>query len=815
MSFNDEVLKPGRGRAIRVEGSIDGFATILYRWGEVAGELGGPGNMYSARIVSLSPIRRALGQNRMAAAGTCELVLNNADGALDALTGAASLDTQAKLRFRIWLDIYDPQNLPADLSANARQLGEYALSTWIHQDDARLVLSLADDVVGAVAQQASLPTPLDWHNVGGSAATNPLFDGYATADSITENSPIQLAFGEDWVLALPHIIPFGTVDAAYQDKVIVPICVTSSTAAASATEITELRVNWYDANAKRARLVDIRKTVWDEQNHVLLNVWTVERSPTITKNGHSFKVIYLVVRADLGALSKTQNYITGGGQVIDPVLADSYGSSDYGGEWLGNYAPYAVYQMRGYHSNHAAAAQYGQFAAGVLSWFVKGVPLSARTQTTLPVQHPVDVLTDLVSYYSNNTAITVNTTEGARMKAATRMAACAGVVQPWTAGPKRGDPIFQQPPSLRQTITAICQSSDFDAFIDWSGRFSFATDFWDLQFASTGGATWTPDGGLVTSGNGSTTPYIPAVIPETWIDSLERWLPADGERWAPFNRLWFNGGKASPADNADVPYPGPWDFDSGQPASLLLASRIIEATLQQGWRPFRQQAQAPWYWRSLNIVARDMVKFRTHIGGLQLELGQYFALSWTRGPNIGTPYYGAIFQCEGLTYSSTDDSVEVTAVWRDDVTTERQYLLDDETLLVRSKGALTGSASPVPGGTQVDFAGSINLTTMGVAVGDIIVLRYSGEAADSFLLNAAFRITSFTAFQCFVTPSFDGAAPAVAIANAEWSILRGATTYPTVVSDPTNYLLGGDMYGKTTTAGVYSNAAVGNRLISG
>jgi hypothetical protein len=54
------------------------------------------------------------------------------------------------------------------------------------------------------------------------------------------------------------------------------------------------------------------------------------------------------------------------------------------------------------------------------------------------------------------------------------------------------------------------------------------------------------------------------------------------------------------------------------------------------------------------------------------------------------------------------------------------------------------------------------------------------------------------------------------VVNADWSIVRGKTTYPTAVSDPTNYPSGGDIYGKVTdTAGLTSDSEIGNRLISG
>lgn len=813
MSFNTEALIDGRGRVIRIDGSLDKFATTTYRWGNVAGVLDGT-NQYSSRVMSVGSVHRGLGQNRVAGGGTCDLVIANADGAYDALF--ESIDDQAALRLRIYVCFFTPGVSP--LVFTSKLLGEFSLTGWIHQDNETLTFPLGDDVMGAVAQQAALPTLQDWHNVGGSAATNPLYDAFGMPDSITEYSPVQLAFGEDWVLALPHILPVGVIDAAYEKKVIVPICCTSDTGAASQNEITNLRISWFDPNAKKTRVIDVPRTGVTTTGGVPSDVtnWTVERSPTITKDSKSFKIIYLVVRDDLGAYDRAHNYINGDHAVVDPQLAQSYGSSDYGNEFLGGYAGTGIYQRRAEHGNSGGEAQYGCFAAGVLAWYVKGVPLSARTQTTSPIQHPVEVLTDLVNYYSNNTGITVNTTERERVKTATASAACAGTVQPWVSGPKRGDPVFQQPPSLRQVITAICQSSDIDCFIDWSGQFSFATDFWDLTFASSGAASWSPDGGSNTSGNGVTTTYVPTVIPETWLaDGFERWWPSDGERWAPFNRLWFTGGKANPADEQEPPYQGPWDFDTGQPGAITLAKRIIEATLEQGWRPYRQQAQTPCHWRSLNTVARAMVKFRTHIGGLQLELGQYFALSWTRGPTLAGPYSGTIFQCEAITYAQADDTVEITAVWRHDVVTERQYILDDETLIVRSKGLLTGSATPNDGDVVCDFGGTINLTTMGVQVGDILVLRCTTDAEDDFAGNSAHRITRVVSTtEVEVTPVF-GTFDTNPIPNAEWHIERGATTYHTAVSDPTNYPIGGDRYGKVTDAGLYSNASTGNRLNSG
>jgi hypothetical protein len=797
MAINDDLLRDGRGRAIRIDGSLDKFSTIAYRWGNVAGELDGT-NMYSNRVMSVAPVRRGLGQNRVAGGGTCELVLANADGALDALAGQSSMSTQAKLRLRIYAVLWTPGASP--ISFTSKLLGEFSLTGWVKRNNETLTLPLGDDVMGAVAQQAALPNFVDWQGVG-TTANNPIKNAMGLPNALSEYSPIQLAFGEDWVLALPHVIPWNATDAAYVGYSIVPVCCTTDTGAGSDYEVTNLRIQFVRYNGS-TDFLEVPSTYSDSGTQTL---WRTERSPTITKDGKSFKIIYLVVsNAGLERILSTIYDVVvgpngGGNSGIDDALASL--------RLTGGYPVSAV---------DWAGPEYKRRVSRVLAWYVKGVPLSARTQTTSPIQHPVDVLTDLVNYYSNNTSITVNTTERERVRVATASAACAGVVQPWQSGPKKGDPVFQQPPSLRQTITALCQSSDIDCFIDWSGQFSFAADFWDITISNSGSATWTPDGGSTSSGNGVTTAYYPTVIPETWLSSLEETLPSDGERWAPYNRLWLTGGKANPAEQQDPPFQGPYDFGADDQAAVALADRVIEATLEQGWRPYRQQIQDPRFWRSLNVTSRPVVRFRTHIGGLLLELGQYFALSWTRGPTLAGPYSGTIFQCEAITYAPGDDTVEVTAVWRDDVMTERQYILDDETLLVRSLGPATTATAH--GTDAVDIGGVSDLTSeTDWVAGDILVLRDTTQAADVFTRNGTWRITAVGDVYVLVALNGEGNYPASGVVAAgQWSVVRGATTYPTAVSDPTNYPLGGDRYGKVTdTSGEYSNAEAGNRLISG
>ena len=107
MGFSEEVVKDGVGRVIRCDLSLDGFATVAYRYGTAAGLLDGT-NHYSARVLSLGNVRRGFGANRVAAGGTTELVLDNTDGTLDALAGRSNMSTQAKLRVRVYVWLFTP-----------------------------------------------------------------------------------------------------------------------------------------------------------------------------------------------------------------------------------------------------------------------------------------------------------------------------------------------------------------------------------------------------------------------------------------------------------------------------------------------------------------------------------------------------------------------------------------------------------------------------------------------------------------------------------------------------------------------------------
>lgn len=785
MAFNDDVTKDGRGRALRVDISTDSFSTVAYRYSDVAGTLDGT-NWYEPRVVNAPTVRRALGNNRIATAGGCELEFSNPDGGVDWLCGRESISAASKVKMRLYVVLYDPA---APTSFTSKLLGEFFLEGWPVQDSDKVRVKLADAFLAPLSAGAALPTIADWAAVG-TPSNNPLRAGggsglpsYGLPDVLSPDTPIQLAFGEDWVEALPHVLPWENTTYG-KGKIILPLFTTTSAAAAAAADVTNLRVEVMAPaldGTDTVRLIDIPAT----------NTWSVEKSPAITKAGRTFYVVYLVVSATFGGMELDPLY---GLQAPPTPVPEAYASTQAAlrgrYRYSGGYPSGAVDWHSGPRSSDFGSS-YATHAARALRWWVKGPSLSAR-ETVGPQQHPVDVVIDLVEQYAPGSLV-VDATSAARVKAGTPHARAAGVVQPWREF-RPGQP----PPSMRQVLSAVAQSADMDVYVTWAGTIGLASDVWDFTTA-------TQEASLVT-------------IPESRIAGQTRWVASAGERGAPFNRLYFEGGRPYDAEGREAPFAGPFDFDFGDDGiHVALADRVLECILSQGWRPWAQTAQSPWYWRNIDARARDRVSFTIGLDGLQLDLGDYFLLEW--GSNRSAPYASAaVFQVESLTYAAGDDVVQIEAIWRDDTTDSRHgYLLDDESLLVRTKSDTSTIDLDLGAGTVTMNNAGMAWSDPGFEVepGDILVVRDSTEAATAFVRNGSWRIVSLdTDQQATITPT--GSGTFTGILNDDWYIVRGATTYHTAVSDPTNYPDGGEMYGKVTDSnGDFSDTTEGNRLING
>lgn len=800
MAFADELVKDGRGRALRLDFSSDRFSTISYRYSDVAGRLDNS-NWYDPRVIQTGTLRRALGQERIATSGTIDVTLDNTDGLADWLSDRTAFGTVAKTRCRVYLALYD---VASPSTFTSQLMGEFVMSSWPRRDNSTIQLSLADDVLGALSEGVLLPTMGDWEPVG-SATTNPFFSGIGYPEgTIGPNVPIQAAFGEDWVLAMPHLIPGTPKSGTYLDNVIVPVCCTTETVG-STPNITHLRVQFYDRDGSpNGMLLEIpissTFSVGFGAAAATHAIWVPEFSPQITRDGVVFRVMYLRIRTQHFSYylnSQVPGFFVGGTGSATPGAAVQVGTLENSSAWFADFGEYPANLT----SLGRAPSCYRMGAAGVSSWYVKGYPLSARTQTAAPQQHAVDVLKDIATHYTKRTLV-VDVDTSVEVKSLTPTSRVAGVLQPWTTNGRDGlfgtrNPI--KTVSARVAASRICQSSDIDIFIDWSG---------ELAFAYSGGYTFEMATRLAETGGGAA--QILDIV-ESELDVVAEWVPDEGERGSPYNQVTLEGGSAYPPESLYPPQTGPYHLTS---PAIALADKIITKALQIGWRPQEQQRQSPEAYRYLETHIRPRLRIRCAMQALRFDLGSYVKLSWGRG--LSGPYVATLFQVEAINYSPATDEVELEAQWRDDLATERGYLLDNETFLVRATGSGGRTATVTTTSATVTFS-SGNLTTDGVVPGDMLVLKDASQGDEVFTRFRVLRIATVpTTTSVTVTdPSLDFGS-GTPIALSAWTIVRGATTYHTVVSDPTNYPLGGDIYGKmTATNGTYSNAAAGNRLLNG
>ncbi len=827
MSFTSVAALPQYDRVIRVDASSDNFATVAYLWADRVIDDGT--NIWDARVLSLGDITRSLGEDRLATSASTSLALDNTDGALDAVvTGAAF----GNLRFRIYLVLFVGDDF-THRALEPKLLGEFTMSTPAQERGNVITLSLGDDMLTRIGAGLMLPTFRDWYAVGNST-NNPLQAttgeeleiGVGLPDSLSYDTPIQLAFGEDWLQALPHVIcPFN---GNYNTEVIVPLYSTVDLSAVSQDLVSQVRIEWHDISnyltGNGVAWRDLARTFVRGNNSPSIPdgpVWLVEKSPTITKNGRNFQIVYLRVQTHFGI--GWPNIAGAGGQVAasGAVFAQLNALEALGGypQGLINLMDPGVGSLGKY---------YRTVACRVLRWFVVAGPKSqiANPPAIGSASHAVDVATDLVTSYLHGT---VDAVSAARVKDGNPNAAATGVVHPWTER-QNYEPVPGQPNTLRQVMSKLAQSSDIDLFINWGGQLAFASDVW----------AWLAAGGTAAVD-------ALAAYDETDVSELERWLPSEGERWAAFNRVYLEGAKTLPPEQLEVPFQGAFDMTSTQLDDLIpLSSRIVEVTLQQGWRPYRQQRDTPLNYRQVDGSSRWRVRFKTHLLFLQHDLGDYFRLTWHRDATSPALYDATVFQVEALAYSAASNEVTVEAIWRDDARTTRQYLLDDEryfdvTFVEFSLQAEDSSELQLESGESMllespyaayvySSGGRTWVTTpygeafSNLAVGDLFVTLYNASTPSPAWNIGVWRIDQidtsgaapggYSAIRLVSHP--DGTLPAASlpqtIPGSDWMIQHS----PLTLVDLSHHPNGVRIYGcATNSSGQLSDNSIGNKITYG
>lgn len=834
MSFPSIAARAELDRLITIEASADNFATTLYRWSDNTLEDTTNGVTYDGRILSLGDIARSLGVDRVATSASASLELDNTDGALDALmTG----DSFASLRFRVNIIIWD--NSQAPVLSNSKRLGEFSMQSPAQERAGRISIQLGDDMMTRIGAGLQLPTFRDWSLVG-TTSNNPLKNSTGVplemsvglSEDVSYDTPIQLAFGEDWLQCLPHVLcPYNS---NYTTEVIVPLYSTVDLTAVSQSLVDRIRVEWVDidsSNSSQTAWRDLPRTIPTGESSFASGswgqtVWLVEKSPTITKNGINFQVVYLRIQTHLGI----------GWPARQRPPGDGSGAAAFAAAQLAEYDKFQA--QGGYLAGLVSLMDFGSDAYGkyyrtiasrVLRWYVMAAPKSQITNAPAlgSSSHAVDIATDLVTQYLPGT---VDATSAARVKAGNPNAAATGVVHPWTER-QNYEPQPGVPNTLRQVMTKLAQSADIDFFINWAGQLAFASDVWAF---------------LAEGGDAAITALASYDETDVTGGTLERWIPTEGERWAPFNRVYLEGAKDYPPEQLGIAFQGPYDL-SGQPGIIPTSTRVLETTLTQGWRPFRQQQDTPLNYRQADGSSRWKVRFTTHLLFLQHDLGDYFRLTWRRDSGQPALYDGTVFQIEGLTFSPSNNSVTVEAVWRDDARTTRQYLLDDEryfdfdfgttfdietesgVVLETESGEVLELESPFAayvyssgGRTWVTTQAGDSLS--GLFVGDLFVTKYNASTPSPAWQVGVWRIDQIdtsgaapggnSAIRLVAHP--DGTLPASSlpqtIPGTDWFAQHSPLTLANLANHPN----GVRVYGcATNSSGQLSDNSLGNKLLNG
>ncbi|MDP1916264.1 MAG: hypothetical protein Q8L14_08460 [Myxococcales bacterium] len=781
-TFEQLAALPSPGMAILVDVSTDRFATTLsvssvtQRWSTVPGFFNLPSNNYfNGGISSVGRLQRSLSTDGTPAAGTVSLVLDNTDGAFDWLTAPSTVSsTVMKARFRVYVALFDPAN-PTD---NQVQLaGTYISLDNPRRNESRVFLELADDILGDAVDLSLTPSLNSWLN---HASTNNGNTPWAASSGVLaagvqfvadETRPLPLAFGSARVPLLRMI----SGDQRYHPHVICCTTNTSLTASEPDSFLQSLESSVFGSLPSNSAL------------------YFLDRSPfNITRDGRTWR-IWLVQFDTVGMLNSSW--------VMNDVLEGEFGGPGSNGTAVGFRKTFT-----------------DTFFSKVGTLLCRAFPLSSHTYTTAPSSATggfapgillSNVARDLLEQYARGSIIVDDTSfdDVAAHSPASRAALYVGDIG--SVSFRGAEPaVIAEAGQLRGLLRGLCSAGMFDLTALQDGQVRVLSNTATYE-AYVGAAA------------------LSAVrLEETRIvaDSLDVRTPSQGQRWAPYNRVFLQVGDASgylpPGRH------GPFDHGSDTEGNLAAWGRpftkVIDATyadvslgygnvhVPSGTGFERITSQFP-----VESIIRPVISFRYGLEALELDLGDYFILSLTRGgqTTLLDTYVDVMWKTESLNLIPDTGQVEVTAVWAGDVLSDIPFLLDTESAITRTDSAACGDGDTASDDTFILVGGGgSDFTSTGVTAGDILVLQDASEAADAFDRNRGVRIIAVTAADQLQLAEAIGASVTV----ATWKILRGYTTYP-VAGDP-GYPDGGRMFGKAASAtidGVFSNSDPANRMLGG
>lgn len=784
----------------------DDFATVQYRWATHAGVIGG--EFYEARLPpnGIGNVMRGFGQDHLPASASISLIVDNTDFSVDWLCSPVSVQSSVfKARFRLSVGLTD-DTLANTYQATVvtKQLGVFICLENPKRNAASVLLTLADDSIGKLADLLVAPSLANWYDDAGTTASNAVFFGQNPILDHDWSTPFPLSFGPGphsaKVLNLSYETPLATQFNAGtpfpNDRNVlysIPVCATRDTVTVTANDAVALDAIFKLKVDERPELGGTRVTIpktFTEANGTVVQIWEAYKTPTITVNGYNWKILHLVFnafayfrwwRASPNMIPPPSG-LTGYHAHGIPVRQGGAGQTHVGLYFQSIPAQYAADLMGAFEEFQV----YGGPASGITG--------KANINA---MGNPVDVLEDFVTHYSALGASAVDTTRFARARLASRVRV-KGQIAPARALVQGGDAQLSADNRgpygvglLRKSIADLAASSDLDVFMTMAGQVAVVVQGADFETAST---------------------TYPIIAEERMSEQADG-TPTGNERWAAYNRVYLltrQGEQVGPYDNAEA------ITEWGRILSRVLPSKWW-------WDVFTAQTLAfhnrtdpafPWTSRNLEARARPIFKFTTDLGALVHELGDYFTASWTRGGN-NTIYDAVLWRLESVLIGG-DGKVQCAAVWMADLqdTSERAYILDNEALVERVAATFGRTCTVTDASATAVFA-SGDLVADGVAVGDILRLRDASEAATTFYRNRDVAIVGVAATQLTLDGDLDfGTAGAHVV--VEWSIVRGFTTYPNVGDAPASYPSGSEMYGKISdAAGKFSDETLANQLKEG
>lgn len=793
-TFADVIVKPGVGVALGCDVSVDGFSTVSYRYGTVAGKLDGT-NEYDARIINVGKLQRGLGDNRNVTASTTSLTFRNEDFALDWMANRSTFEAAVlKAQWRLFIVAWEPAT-PS--TRYAKTLGIFSTLDNPIRRAADIYVSLADMVLGDAFELRVTPRISDINNQINTALSTGSWFWIQDEEVIPGDEHCPVVFGR---FCEPKLM--RKPSAASRSGSLAFLLY--------ATLDTDTTV--YDWTAYRFSLLGavISRKYWD-----------VKRA-THTVDGRTWQVYYIdldclafcvelvgVSESGFAAYARALGYAppeaiwvntapgTYGQSSLPPPIGVDY---DTDGHPTKDYDPLITAQIYKYPAfmvsemfEWAAKQRDGSctarlYPASSINYETPtGIPDAVTADVwypdfentvgaLLPRVHFTDVIWDLLKTYSRGSDhIDLDEPSFAEVKAAKPGAEVSGSIGSSEIAKQEASAIVSVGGTLRKTLTSICSFTNTDLYTNWDGQFALSAETFSFTNLT---ATFTS-------------------LDEVLLSEMSETIPNPGERNGYVNRTFFDTG---------IRVIGPVD----DTVSIAAVERIFPRTVDASWAPIGNKYVdlegfvSVFPFAAFAMKVRPTLRFLYPLEGLNVEIGDYVTMSWTRGGGGGAVFTDSIFRVEGVCLDALSAQTEITLSWADDFKSDLPYLLDDEDYTLIASGGGTRNATVTDGSAIVTVAldgSGDGLQTNGVNPGDVFVMKDPlGTGFARFRAVIIDDVTDETTMQLVAGTDLDfGTAGAHTF--SEWEIWYGDVNYPSV-GHPivgSQYPDGNTPYGRSST----------------